>query len=88
MRAICRGGPLGGREWDSRSNTKGFLLENREVGEVIVYDYDDVALAFVARKPEPTQEDPEAHVNLTRAMLESKYDIVAYCDKRMGPWRL
>lgn len=79
----CTGGPLDGQEAVSRK-PKGFILVNRELGRIWIYDWTEPAGEFVCRYPEgaPEVADPEAPKNRYRAAAEDEYDVLA--DPRQG----
>jgi hypothetical protein len=80
---ICHGGPLDGLDMGSRF-PKGFLLINKDKGEVIIYDV--TPDGYVAGEVETLITDPHAPKNSIRAQAERSYDVVAYCPERMNPW--
>lgn len=85
----CVGGPLNGKEVQSRF-PKGFLLVNRPEKQIALYDLSPVGTWQVRqdndtwRMPEITDE-AEAK-NRYRAALEPNYDVLAYDPEEMPPW--
>lgn len=77
----CWGGPMNGQQALSRK-PKGFILVNRELGRVWIYDWE--AAEFICRYPEgaPEVADPNAPKNRYRAAAEGEYDVLA--DPRQG----
>ena len=79
--SVCHGGPLDGQTFTSRC-PKGFLVVNRPVTQVVIYDF--TGIAFAARPVET--EHVRGDKNRYRAALEPNYDVVAYDPERMGSW--
>lgn len=77
----CIGGPMDTMEGYSRY-PKGFLLVNRPLGRVWLYDWIDADGTFLVREAEGAEmiDDPAADKNRYRAAEEPEFDVIA------APW--
>lgn len=80
---VCVDGPMSGQEARSRK-PKGFILVNREMARVWIYDWSEQLKQFLCRFPDgaPEVADKEAPKNRYRAAAEAEFDVLA--DPRQG----